>query len=522
MDELIQQIVNIVRGIWQRRWIGLAVAWAVGLVAAVVVWRIPDRYEATARVYVDTQSILQPLMSGLTVQPDIDQQVAMLARTLITRPNIEKLIRSADLDLSLPTQRDRDAMTDLLSKEIRVAGGGRENLYAISFRDVNPDRARRVVQSLVSLFVESGLGDKKRDTESARRFIDEQIKAYEKRLEESEARLKEFKLRNLGFTDGAAGQDYFTRMTRMSEEISRVQLDLRVAEQSRDALKRELAGEEPSLLPDLLANAPIAVSPELDARLEALRRQLDDYLRRYTDEHPDVVATRRMIAQLEEQRRQDLEAKRRQAAAKAPPPRSSSGTNPVFQRLRIALAEAEANVAALRARLGELQARLAQHRASAGRVPQVEAELAQLNRDYEIIRRNYEQLVSRRESASISEEVDTNASLADFRVIDPPRVSPRPVFPNRVLLIPLGLVLALGAGLAVCFAISQVFPTIHTIRSLRLLAGRPVLGSVSLIVNAATQRKERRMGFLFGGGVAALFLAYGAWLAVAATQLARV
>jgi polysaccharide chain length determinant protein (PEP-CTERM system associated) len=519
VDELIQQIVNIVRGMWQRRWIGLAVAWVVGLVAAVVVWRIPDRYEATARVYVDTQSVLKPLMSGLTVQPDIDQQVAMLARTLITRPNVEKLMRNADLDLSLQTQRDRDAMVDFLTKEIKVAGGGRENLYAISFRDVSPDRARRVVQSLVSLFVESGLGDKKRDTEAARRFIDEQIKVYEKKLEESENRLKEFKLKHLGFTEGGAGQDYFAKMTQLTEEVNKVRLELRVAEQSRDALKRELAGEEPTLSSDLTASIPVAANPELDARLDSLRRQLDEHLRRYTDEHPDVVITKRMIAQLEEQKRQELEAKKRQAAAKGTG--RGAATNPVFQQLRVSLAESEANVAALRARFGELQARLSQQRASAGRVPQVEAELAQLNRDYEIIRRNYEQLAARRESASISEDVDTSASLADFRVIDPPRVSPRPVFPNRAALIPLGLLLALGGGLAVCFAISQAFPTVHTVKSLRSLAGRPVLGSVSLVVSAVAQKRERQAGLVFGGGVALLVLAYGTWTVLAAVQVFR-
>jgi uncharacterized protein involved in exopolysaccharide biosynthesis len=93
MQELVQQVLAVLRGMWKFRWPGVAVAWVVAAVAVVVIWRIPDQYEAAARIYVDTDSILKPLMSGLAVQPNVDQQISMLSRTLISRPNIEKLIR---------------------------------------------------------------------------------------------------------------------------------------------------------------------------------------------------------------------------------------------------------------------------------------------------------------------------------------------------------------------------------------------------------------------------------------------
>lgn len=104
MEELISQLTSIARGMWKFRWSGLVVAWIVGIVGAVVAFKVPDRYEASARIFVDTQSILKPLMSGLAVQPNVDQQVSMLSRTLISRPNIEKLIRMSDLDLKSETK----------------------------------------------------------------------------------------------------------------------------------------------------------------------------------------------------------------------------------------------------------------------------------------------------------------------------------------------------------------------------------------------------------------------------------
>ena len=510
MEEIIQQVVTALRGMWRRRWVGLAVAWVVAVVGAIVLLRVPDRYEATARVFVDTQTVLKPLMSGLAVQPNVDEQISMLARTLIARPNIEKIMRSTDLDVTVQTPIEKDRLVDGLIARIKFSGSGRENIYSISFQDQSPDRAKRVVQDLLSLFVESGSGNKRRDAEGARRFIDDQIKGYEKKLEEAETRLKDFKLKNLGYT-GGAGQDYFSRMNALSEELTKSRLELRAAEQSRDALKRELVGEEPTLIPDGGSMSAGGLVSEFDARIEAQRKQLDELLRRFTDQHPDVTATRRLIEQLEAEKKQDLEARRKAAAAN--PTKTASSSNPVFQQIKISLAESEANVAALRARVGESEARLGQLRAAAGRAPQIEAEMTQLNRDYEVLRKNYEALVGRRESASMAEDVSSTARMAEFRIIDPPRVSPKAVFPNRLALVPVVLGLALAAGLAVALAVSQILPTFHDPKQLRTATQRAVLGSISMQATLPMIRKKRAANAAFAGGLASLLVMYGSWIA---------
>jgi polysaccharide chain length determinant protein (PEP-CTERM system associated) len=423
MDELLRQVTTYARGMWRRRWAGLGIAWLVGLIGVAVLFKMPDKYEASARVYVDTQSILKPLMSGLAVQPDIEQQISILSRTLISRPNIEKLIRMADLDLQVKTPQQREQLIAELTRTLQVRGGGRENLYSIAYRDSDRNEARRVVQSLLSIVVESSLGDQRKGSDTARRFIEEQIRTYEKRLEEAENRLKEFKLKNMGLM-GPDGRDYFAKMTALGGELNAARMALRAAEQSRDALKREVAGEDPVFLPETptgAASAPSVVS-ELDARIDGLKRNLDELLRRYTDQHPDVVGTRRVIAQLEEEKKAEVEARKKAAAeksgGKAPP--ITASTNPVFQQLRIALAESEANVASLRARANDLEAQYRQLQAAASKLPQVEAELAQLNRDYDVQKKNYESLLARRESAALANQMDSATGLAEFRIIDPP------------------------------------------------------------------------------------------------------
>jgi polysaccharide chain length determinant protein (PEP-CTERM system associated) len=509
MELLIAQILEVGRAMWKRRWLGILVAWLAAVLGVIGLGTIHDRFEATARVYVDTKSVLRPLMRDLAVEPDLDQTVGLLARTLITRPNVELL-----LDKSFPGARkaapeEREQMVEGLMRGIKIASSGRDNVFNFSFRGTNPETARLVVENLVSLFLASDTGNKQRDAESARDFIDEQIKNYEARLAEAENRLKDFKLRNLGVTD-TSGKDYFARMTALTEEMGKLSVELRAAEQSRDALRRELGGETETLVPETPTAGTGPLTSEYDARLEAQRKQLDELLRRYTDQHPDVIATKRLIASLEADRDREMEARRKAAANK--PAAAAPSANNAQQQIRLALAQAEAEVASLRVRAGDMQARLAQLRASATRVPQIEAEMAQLNRDYEVIKGAYQTMVSRREKAALSEDVDATRS-AQFQIIDPPRTAPQPVFPNRPALSALVVFLALVAGAVASFLAARLWPTFDSARVLGEATRRQVLGTVSMVMNAGTMRRARAEKVGFATALGSLVIASGVWMA---------
>jgi polysaccharide chain length determinant protein (PEP-CTERM system associated) len=514
MDQLIPQVLEVGRAMWQRRWIGIAVAWLAAILGAVGLAMVHDRFEANARVYVDTKSVLRPLMRDLAVEPDLDQTIGLLARTLITRPNVELLLDKSFPRAGTVQTKERERMIEGLTREIRIASSGRDNVFNFSYRGTDPETTRLVVANLVSLFLASDTGNKQRDAQAARDFIDEQIKSYETRLSEAENRLKEFKLRNLGVTD-ASGKDYFSRMTLLTEEMSKLSVDLRAAEQSRDALRRELSGETESLVPETPVTAATTQVSEYDARLEAQRKQLDELLRRYTDQHPDVIAAKRLIASLEEDRRRELEARRQTVKS---PATASPAANQGRQQIRLALAQAEAEVASLRVRAGDMQARLAQLRASATRVPQIEAELAQLNRDYEVVKGAYQTMVSRREKAALSEDVDATRA-AQFQVIDPPRTAPQPVFPNRLALTGVAVVLSLVAGVVATFLVAHLLPTFNSARLLGEMTGRKVLGSVSMVMSDDTMRRARAEKLSFVSAFGSLVIAGGVWIAWASTQV---
>lgn len=517
------QLRELLPGLWKHRWWGFVATILTGLIGCVAVFSVPSRYEANARVFVDTQSILKPLMAGLAVQPNLDQQVQMMARTLVSRPNVERVLAMSDLDLKTVDAKQREAVIDALIKEIVFKAAGGNNLYTVSYRNEAPDAARKVVQSLLSIFVEANLGDKRKDGEQARRFIDEQIGVYEKRLVDAENALKDFKIRNIDIMPRLSA-DYVATANAAKKESDAARLELRQLENSREALRRQLADEKPQFVStEPVPGARPAAGPrtlsEAELRAETARKKLEELNLRFTDEHPDVIIQKRVVRDLDQLA---ADAERRAIAAGTAAPSTVTTTlipNKIYQDIKVSLADIESRIAALRARVADADTRLAQSRAAVSTIPKIEAEYTQLNRDYEINKKNYEALISRRESAAISGEMDSKSGVGEFRVIDPPRVTSQPVSPNRPLLLTGVLIASLAAGLALAFVMQQLQPVFFDERALRKFTGMPLLGSVGLLGSPIRAAQERRMLLAFSGGVVAYLVAFGLLIAWFASRL---
>ena len=212
MHELVDQLLNYLRAGWRFRWHAAAAAWLIAAAGWTAVYFIPNRYEASARVFVDTQTMLRPLLTGLAVQPNIDQVVAMMSRTLVSRVNVEKVIEMTGMDATPRSQEERELLISRLARDLQVKSTGRENLYVITYTDRNRERAKKVVESLLKIFVDSSLGDKRRDSDAARQFIDEQLQSYREKLVTAEAAVTAFKRKHQGLMPGQGG-DFYGRLS---------------------------------------------------------------------------------------------------------------------------------------------------------------------------------------------------------------------------------------------------------------------------------------------------------------------
>lgn len=484
MEQLVTQLFSAAKGIWKYRWYSMAVSWTVVLIGFFTVYTLPNNYQASARVFVDTQSILKPLLSGMTTIPDVEQQVSIMSKTLLSRPNVERVMRMVDLDISAKSNQDKEAYVNALMSQIKITGTASHDIYSITYGNADPKVAKSVVESLLTIFIEGSFGDKKQDSANAVRFIDEQIKQYEEKLVSAENAIKEFKLKNSSLVTRGDG-DFGGKLVQAEEQLNQARLELLEAEQARNSIKKEIAGEEPILEGDNTQTANATVNPELDARIEALNKTLDSYRLQFTEQHPDIVATKRLIAQLEARKIQEAKA------------RASSTTigrnySPVLQQLKVALSDAEARVASMRARTEEYSARVARLRSMSTAVPEMEAQFAQLNRDYQINKANYEKLIASRDAAKLSGDLSATTEMMTFRIIDPPTVPLKPTGPNRPRLFSIVFVGALLAGLAAGFLLTQIRPTFVSLAHLREVTGLPVLGSVSMNWTEAEKRRHKK------------------------------
>jgi polysaccharide chain length determinant protein (PEP-CTERM system associated) len=500
MNAAFEFILEQIRGVWRFRWTAMLVAWIVCLVGWLVILMIPDTYSAWARVYVDTRTRLSQVTQGIAVESNIASSVASVREALLGAPQLEKVARLAIPAYAGATPEQQRAIVNGLRTRLTVEGNGdtrqAADLYVISYTDHDPKNAHHVVDQLLHLFMSNTLGGSQLGSEQAQEFLTKQIADYDKKLQAAEARLADFKRQNAGLVPGATGGDYFSRLQADTDELNKNRLALTVAEQKRDELHRQLVSEQP------LMGAGASGSPANTASaIREAQGRLDELLLRYTDKYPDVVAARQALADLRERQAAEIAAVRRgdQAAIAA----TGLAANPVYQGIKLQLSQADVEVAAARQAVTDHEARIEQLRKMITVAPEVEAEYARLNRDYDVTRGQYQALVERLNRAKLSDQADATG-VVRFQVVDPPTGSDHPIAPDRGRLIFTVLLAGIVAGLGVAYFMHQLRPVFTSQRQLSELTQLPVLGSVSMTWLERHKAEGRRAIWAYSVTAAAL------------------
>ena len=504
MDELIAQIYGYLHGMWRYRWSALLIAWLTALLGWLVVLSLPDQYSANAVVYIDTTSVMKPLLKGLALETDAQDELNIMSRVMLSRENLLAVIRETDMDLEVHSPEERESLVQALAGSIILKGGGsgkrwepKSNIYEISYQTSSADRVYQVVSKLLNTMIENTLNSSRTDTVTAQKFLDTQIGDYEERLTIAEQQLAKFKKANVGFMPDEKG-GYYTRLQNALASVETTRSALRLAERRRSELEKQLRGEKPLLGSEGYESASAV-------KLREYQEQLDDLLNQYTEQHPDVQVLKSMIA--------DLTENRETGEAETSAPGTGEGDavefNPVYQELKFEISKASVEVETLKIQLAEQQGYVERLQQSIDVIPEVEAKLAKLNRDYEVTRERYLDLVERRESARLAQDAGQTDSDINFRVIEPPIVPSRPSGPERLLLLSGVFVAALGAGLGWSLLRYLLHPTFIDLRQVRSRLGFPVLGPVSLYVSPPHRKKRRLQLVSFVSAVVLLAGVFG-------------
>ncbi|QTD56453.1 XrtA system polysaccharide chain length determinant [Parasphingorhabdus cellanae] len=501
MNGLYDEIRIALHSVWNRRWLALAVTWGICLLGWLVIALIPNSYESKARVFVEMQSILSDKV-GIESR-DRKRNMDRVQETLASTINLEKVVRGTDLNLSVATDRELAGKVEMLRKNIEIKSE-KDNLFEITatasasnLSDAeNAVLSREIVQKMIDIFVEENLSGDRDETSQTLKFLDAQLASREKDLQEAEQKRVQFETENLGLLPGVGSISQ--RMEASRAELSQIESQLASASSSLAALNGQLSGTPATIATPGFAGGSSGGGAR--GQLAQAQGQLASARARgWTDSHPDIIAMKSQIAAL-----------RAQVAAE-PKGSGSSGyrtPNPAYSSLQSMRAERQASVAALQARKNAIQADMAQLASKQSLEPGVAAEMARINRDYDVLKSQYDKMLQDREQIKLRGQVESETDSIKFKVIDPPSSPRSPAAPNRPLLLALVLFIGLGGGVGAAFALGQLRTSYPTSARLEKASGLPVIGSVSQILTSSQRtirQKKMRLFYSAGGALFGVF-----------------
>ncbi len=498
MQEIIDQIVDYLKGIWLKRRFIIISTWLICPFSWVYISQLDDIYESNARIYADTQSILGPLLKGLTVENDPEVQIRLMIKTLLSRPNLERITRMTDLDVQATTPQAYEALIEDLKSNIIIekTGGRTDNIFTITYQHKSPEMAKSVVNSALTVFIENTLGENRNDANSAQKFLDTQIKDYENRLLASESRLTEFKQKYSNVLPDQYG-GYYQKLNIVKEQLKIVELNLLEQETQLESAKAQLSSSPKTT--DNSQNSIMnsnSIQTTFDARIAELEATLDSLQLRYTEFHPDVKEVKRRLEHLTSQRSKEIE-EYLSATESNDNKVLSTSQNPVIQQLQIQVNQLENLIVSTTVRANDYREQVKELESKIHILPEIEAELTSLNRGYEITKSKYEQLLNRKETAQIAQQADETTNPIQFKVIDPPRAPTEPAGPKRILFLIGATIFGFGVGIGLSFLISQITPVVTSSNQVSKLTGIPIFGIVSATENLGLQKWHKRKTLIF-------------------------
>ena len=492
MDGLYEQFRIALHQVWRRRWLAMAVAWGVAVLGWLVIALIPSSYEAKAKLFVQMQSIL-PTQIGITPDERANQ-LMRLKQTLTSNENLVRVVRRTDLNSLVASERDMSGIVTALRERILITAqpDGMIEIKATSnisgfSNGQNARTAAGTVQGLIDLFIERNLSGDRRETGQSLQFLDEELRRREVQLQEAEQRRVDFEQRFMGLLPGEGSISQ--RMSAARLELANIEQQIAAGQGALNGLRAQL-NATPQTMPGIGDNSSTA-----SGQLASLEGQLNQNLARgWRESHPDIVALRQQIDRV----RPYAAAERRNG--------TSGIANPSYISLRAMLAEKEAQLAAASARRNQLQSDLTQLSSRQSSEPGLAAEQSRLNRDYDVLKQQYDQLLGNREQVRLRGDMQTRTSPLNIQIVEPPSIPSVPVAPNRPIFLTLILFVALAAGVAAAFVAGQLQTTFPTQSRLAPVTGLPVLGTVTEVVTAP-ERARRRQGLVWLGGSGAALAA---------------
>jgi len=494
MKEQINELLVQIKAIWIKRRYIIIFTWLLCPIGWMAVYMVPSQFESTAKVYVDTQSILAPLLEGMTVEVDSDEKVSLMVKTLLSRTNLVRIIRMTDLDLTISTDLERENLIVDLAADFTISKAKRDNIYTLSVKHPDPTTAKNIVEAALLVFIENTMLDNRTESNEAKKFIGEQISVFEERLADSEKKIAKFKQKHSYELPRQSG-GYYAMLNVERTKLEDSKLNLELLEKQYEVAKNSFYSN-----PDV-----ISYSTAFDHRVTELNKLMDELMLSYTDKHPRVKEVKARISWLKKAKSGEIKSFQTLTDDEKSKSIDLASDNKAIREYQMHLTLLNADKEAARVKMLNHKKRVVLLESRIHTIPEIEASLIALTRNYEIKRKKYENLLDVKETATLAETIDQTTDKIRFEELEPPLVANHPVgYPKFLMYIAVAFA-GVGAGVGVSFLLAQINPVIMTSTQITTDTGFEVYGEIDAAPNSNIITTESKKTKIFIASNSLLF-----------------
>jgi succinoglycan biosynthesis transport protein ExoP len=523
---------------WRRRMTFWVVAGLATVAAVSLALMLPPTYRATGTILIEQQEIPQERV--MTTQNLL---------SLIERYDLYPVIRQKEPREVLLQKFREDIGMRMISADVIDPRSGRPTqatiAFAVSYQNRSPELALKVANELTSLYLNENLTSRTQLSQQTSAFFSEESAREAAHIAVLDKELAAFKEKHHDELPELA-QLNVTTMERTEMELRDAENKLSALDSQRVLLEAQLAQISPNT--QVFTDSGQRVFGPED-RLKTLKSQLASYKARYAPGHPDIVSTQREVDGLEKEVKQEdqtaerlkqlSEARSQLAAAKekysddhpdvlrlkrsmesledAVAREASSGAkrvegahadNPVYIQVKGQLDSVAVERTNAIKKRDDLHAKLDDYEKRMAESPQIERQYRTMARDLDSAQLKYQEILSKQTEAQVSANLETEKKGERFTLIEPPQPPEKPIKPNRLLILIVGLMMAVAAGIGAVIARDTMDASVRGPSDIRLMLKVPALASIPTIVTAADRSRRRKIiGLSWGGGIAVAVLA---------------
>jgi len=478
-----EELNKYLKMLMKRRYLFIVVSLVVMSLIAWGSFFLPKKYEASSTVFIE-KSVIKDLVKGITFTPSIEDKVRILRYAMLSRTFVTNVLKSLDVDTKVKNDKEMERLVEDFQKRTQISIKGND-LFIVSIRDQDAKLATDYVNTLVRKYVEENITTKRQDSYGADRFITEQLKSFKEKLDQSENEIIAFRQKrglSVGLDESLLVKDIRTYQA----DLEAIQIKRNELVATRDSLRRQLKNIKPTSV--------AFMSRENSSEVEMLERRLKQLSVNYTENYPEVIRLKSLIAS---HKKQAESGKPSESAGKE----EFSTANPVYQSIEQQLYQVESELEAINAKQRQLNATVGGKERNLRNIPADQKRLTDLMKERDANRVIYEQLLTRQGQAELTKQMEVEDKATTFRVVDPAIIPKKPVSPDRVKMILLGIIMGFIAGAAAVFVMEMFDSSVKDVSSLKKL-GYDVLAVIPTIFNeeeSSKIAKKDRMVYVIAG-----------------------